>query len=183
MLAEKSRDNLLFVMGVNNGLRVIDLLNLKVKDVHSSKQGDVLNVKETKTGKNNILVINKAVFKSMKRYLEVLHPEDDAFLFQSRKGDSPLQSQAFCRNWFRASYSHNGNFEFSTSRAVNGHWHALDGIYKVVEFGVGGASANIAVSPSGETTTTGNIGMDNLGLTSGHAGIGYGGHKKMGILK
>jgi len=69
------------------------------------KIGDTLSIKESKTGKDNILVINKAVFKSLKKYLEELKPDDDTFLFPSRKGNSPLQSQAvgtLVQNWTKA---------------------------------------------------------------------------------
>ena len=53
------RDHLLFVMGVNNGIRVADLIKLKVKDVRDLKVGHTLTITESKTGKKNILVINK----------------------------------------------------------------------------------------------------------------------------
>ena len=105
MLVSKPRDHLLFVMGVNNGLRAIDLLNLKVKDVRHLKIGDTLSIKETKTGKDNILAINKSVYKSLKKYLEKLNPDDGTFLFPSRKGNNPLQSQAvgtLIQNWTKA---------------------------------------------------------------------------------
>lgn len=105
LLTDRPRDHLLFVLGVNNGLRVTDLIRLKVKDVRELRSGDTLTVRETKTGKNNMLVINKSVFKALNKYLTDLDPDDDAYLFPSRKGNGHLQSQAvgtLIQNWTRA---------------------------------------------------------------------------------
>jgi hypothetical protein len=81
-------------MGVNNGLRAGDLIRLKVKVVRGMKIGDTLTIKETKTGKENILVINKTVHKTLRNYLDAVQPDDEDFLFASRKGNSHIQSQA-----------------------------------------------------------------------------------------
>ena len=105
LLADRPRDHLLFVLGVNNGLRVIDLLRLKVKDVRDLTSGATLTIRESKTRKENILVINKSVFKALKRYFSDLDPDDDTYLFPSRKGDGHLQSQAvgtLIQNWTKA---------------------------------------------------------------------------------
>ena len=81
-----ARNHLLFTMGVNNGLRAGDLLKLKAKDVRNMKAGDILTIRESKTGKENVLVINKTVYKSLKFYLEMVSPRDNDYLFESRKG-------------------------------------------------------------------------------------------------
>jgi len=59
---DNPRDHLLFIMGINNGLRAGDLIKLKVKDVKDLKVGEILKIKESKTKKDNILVINKTVY-------------------------------------------------------------------------------------------------------------------------
>jgi len=94
MLASSPRDHLLFTMGINNGLRVADLLQLTVKDVKHLRPGDEITIKESKTGKPNTLKINKKTYKSLQNYLHQLKPDDSDFLFKSRKGNAPLQSQA-----------------------------------------------------------------------------------------
>ena len=86
LLSDNPRNNLLFVMGTNNGLRTGDLLKLKVSNVKGMRVGDTLIIKEGKTGKRNMLVMNKSIHKSLQTYLEALKPMDDAFLFTSRKG-------------------------------------------------------------------------------------------------
>jgi hypothetical protein len=65
MLSDNPRNHLLFVIGTNNGLRTGDLLKLKVRDARNMLIGDTLIIKEGKTGKRNILVMNKSIHKSM----------------------------------------------------------------------------------------------------------------------
>ena len=93
MLSDNPRNNLLLVMGTNNGLRTGDLLKLKVGHVKGMKVGDTLIIREGKTGKRNILVMNKSIHKSLQIYLEALKPSDDDFLFASRKGRRSITIQ------------------------------------------------------------------------------------------
>jgi len=93
LLSDNPRNHLLFVMGTNNGLRTGDLLKLKVGDVKGMKVGDTLVIKEGKTGKRNILVMNKSIHKSLQVYLEALKPMDDDALFASRKGKRSITVQ------------------------------------------------------------------------------------------
>ena len=46
LLSDSPRDKLLFVAGINSGLRVQDLLSLKVKDLMERKEGDRVVIKE-----------------------------------------------------------------------------------------------------------------------------------------
>ena len=46
LLSDRPRDLLLFTMGINNGLRIGDLLKLKVKDMQGVKAGDNVRVRE-----------------------------------------------------------------------------------------------------------------------------------------
>ena len=93
LLSDNPRNHLLFVMGTNNGLRTGDLLKLKVSDVKGMKIGDTLVIKEGKTGKRNILVMNKSIHKSMQIYLEALNPMADDALFASRKSRRSITIQ------------------------------------------------------------------------------------------
>lgn len=106
MLYSTPRNHLLFVMGVNNGLRAGDLLKLKVKQVRRLKAGDTLKIREGKTGKPNILAINKTVHRALNHYFGVLRPSDDDYLFKSKKGDNqPITIQAvnnYIKKWCRA---------------------------------------------------------------------------------
>ncbi len=102
ILSDNPRNNLLFVMGTNNGLRTGDLLKLKVSNVKGMKVGDTLIIKEGKTGKRNMLVMNKSIHKSLQIYLDALKPTDDDFLFASRKGRRSITIQCvnnMVKNW------------------------------------------------------------------------------------
>ena len=123
MLSDSPRDHLLFTMGINNGLRVIDLLRLTVKDVKDLKPGDTITIRESKTGKDNILMVNKTIYKSLQNYLRQLAPDDNDFLFKSRKGNGPLGSQAaskLVKKWTGA-INLRGNYGAHTLRKTFGY--------------------------------------------------------------
>ena len=44
VLQGNSRNRLLFAMGVNNGLRIIDLLKIRVKEVKTAKPGAIIRI-------------------------------------------------------------------------------------------------------------------------------------------
>jgi integrase len=105
LLEGSPRDRLLFIMGVNNGIRTGDLLKLKVKDVRHLKAGDYITIKEGKTKKDNILAVNKIVFRVFRNYLDKVRPNDEDYLFASRKRNKPLQTKSINRlikNWTKA---------------------------------------------------------------------------------
>lgn len=117
------RDHLLFVMGINNGLRACDLVKVKVGDVRYMKVGDALTIKESKTGKDNILVVNKTGYKALQAYLEAIRPDDTDYLFASRKGNGHVQSQAvskLVKKWTRA-INLKGNYGAHTLRKTWGY--------------------------------------------------------------
>ena len=80
------RNYLLFVLGINSGLRISDLLRLKVNDV---KDKDRIILREKKTGKLKDFPLAETCKKSIKEYLNTLDKEDD-WLFQSHKRKSPI---------------------------------------------------------------------------------------------
>jgi len=94
LLSDRPRDLLLWTLGINNGLRASDLLRIKVGDVRCMQPGDILQIIESKTGKKNILVVNKTAHKALVKYLGGVALDDDDFLFKSGKGGKALQSQA-----------------------------------------------------------------------------------------
>lgn len=77
------RDYLLFVAGVNTGLRISDLLTLKVSDVRDK---DHIVIKEKKTGKNKRFLINGCFKDNLDGYINSM--SDDDYLFQSRNGQN-----------------------------------------------------------------------------------------------
>ena len=132
ILADSPRDLLLFTMGINNGLRVGDLLRLRVGDVRYVKEGDYITVKEAKTGKENILMINKVVHGALKNFLEKMNPQDEDFLFASKKRDKGhitiQRANAMVKEWTRA-INLKGNYGAHTLRKTFGYVQRT--VYKV----------------------------------------------------
>ncbi len=123
LLAGESRNLLLFTMGVNNGLRVGDLLKLKVKDVRHLKPGEFVTVRENKTGKENILMVNRSVHRALIQYLKEAEPADEDWLFPSRKTGKPLTIQAvnaLVKKWTQT-INLKGNYGAHTLRKTFGY--------------------------------------------------------------
>ena len=123
MLSNKPRDFLLFTMGINNGLRAGDLLDLKVKQVRHLKEGDRILIKENKTKKNNVLRVNKPVYKALWNYLGKVNPDDEDSLFASRKTNEAIRIQAvnaLLKKWTKA-INLNGNYGAHTLRKTWGY--------------------------------------------------------------
>jgi integrase len=94
-LKDKPRDLLLFTLGINNGLRIGDLLKLKVKDVKSLQPGDTFTIIEEKTKKSNVVMVNKEVRRTLAVYLDEIKPNDDDFLFKSRIGKNQSLNKSY----------------------------------------------------------------------------------------
>ena len=124
------RDLLLFTLGINNGLRIGDLLNLKVEDVIDLEPGETLKIKEQKTGKINVLMINGEVHQALSKFIEVAKPKDDDPLFRSKKGGKaisvPYASQLI-KSWCKGL---KGNYGSHPLRKTFGY-------IQRTEFGVG----------------------------------------------
>ena len=75
-----TRDELLFSMGINTGLRISDLLPLKVMDVKGKRE---YILKEKKTKKTKRIMLH-AVFDDIEEYTKF--KSNDEYLFASRKG-------------------------------------------------------------------------------------------------
>lgn len=102
LLKSNPRNYLLWVMGINNGLRGNDLVRIKYSQVEGLKAGAAIKIIESKTGKSNVLVINKSVHKALQIYVNEINPSPDAYLFYSRKGSGHISSQSvgrMIRSW------------------------------------------------------------------------------------
>lgn len=119
LLVDSPRDRLLFVAGINSGLRVQDLLSLKVKDLVERKVGDRIFIREKKTGKENVFLMNKEIVSAFQEYLHVVNPEPEHFVFKSRKGfNYPLTTHRvtkMVKHWC-SEINLNGNYGAHTLR-------------------------------------------------------------------
>ncbi len=87
------RDYCLFTIGINSGLRISDLLELKIRDVTDGKKlKDRISIRERKTGKIKDFPLGSNSRKALKEYLDSRDYTDDEWLFSSQKG-GPISRQ------------------------------------------------------------------------------------------
>lgn len=89
------RDYLLFIFGINTNLRIGDLLNLKLKDVHNGKKiKEYIELREQKTNKLRKIPINENMNKAIKEYIKEENLKLEDYLFKSKKGQNkPISRQ------------------------------------------------------------------------------------------
>ena len=90
--ASTLRNELLFVLGINTGLRISDLLALKIADVSTV---DRLELREKKTNKKRTIALSKKTCRLIERYLHTERPGAKAHepLFHSQKGGKAISRQ------------------------------------------------------------------------------------------
>ena len=95
----KPRNYALIVFGLNSALRISDILKLKWKDVcNSTGYLEHIIVTEKKTGKKNVLALNRATKEALDYYRKTIETIDsEHYIFSSQKAkDEPItRSQAF----------------------------------------------------------------------------------------
>ena len=74
------RNYIMFLIGVNRGLSISDILSVMVRDV---KGKDYISLREKKTKKQRIFPITPMLKKELKKYYEEKH--EDEFLIKSQK--------------------------------------------------------------------------------------------------
>jgi len=90
------RDYAWFVVGINTGLRISDLLRLKVGDVRETRTRwkERLIVQEQKTGKRKEFPLSPTMKKALAEYLATRPTAQPAeALFPSQKGGRPISRQ------------------------------------------------------------------------------------------
>ena len=83
--ARGPRDNLMFLVGINAGLRISDILQLRVRDI----DGQHLVLREQKTGKRRFIPISQDLAHCFRQYCKGRRGSD--YMFPSREGtNKPL---------------------------------------------------------------------------------------------
>ena len=92
--SQSTRNELLFILGINVGLRISDILKLKVKDLtklNTKAPKDYVIITEIKTRKTKKFYIGDIVKKVIENYMkENDNPGFDTYIFLSRKGINML---------------------------------------------------------------------------------------------
>lgn len=119
------RNYLLFVLGVNSGLRISDLLSLTVNDV---KEKDRVILREKKTGKPKDFPLSNTCKSAIQEYFGNAKVES-RWLFKSRKGNYPISRIQAYRiiNKAARAIGLNDPIGTHTMRKTFGYWAHKDG--------------------------------------------------------
>jgi integrase len=80
------RDYLMFLIGINTGLRVSDILKLRYKDLNK----DIIYITEKKTNKLKEIPVNSVLRDEIRK----MNPEyKEQYIFKSRQGNEPITIQ------------------------------------------------------------------------------------------
>ena len=90
------RNYTLFIVGINVGLRMSDLLKLRWKDIFTTDMKTFVEskgTKEKKTGKIKMIIPNKAIKQAISFYFKEtgIKPEPDNYVFIASKGNESKQ--------------------------------------------------------------------------------------------
>jgi len=104
LLRNRSRDALLFELAIATGIQAKQLAQLKTGDIKAWAQGLVSGIlgdnRESNTSRNLPAEARTAI----EQYLDEFSPNDDEFVFKSRKGQGPLTVASVSRlvsGWFK----------------------------------------------------------------------------------
>lgn len=131
---DKIRDYTLFVVGINTGLRVSDLLSLKWSDVLTEKKKfkNHIYIREEKTGKEKRFPINISALNALKMLFNSLdNLSIDEYIFLSRQGDKKAISRFAAWRSIKAACAAVGvvgNIGTHTLRKTWGYWAWKKGI-------------------------------------------------------
>lgn len=120
LLKRGYRDYLLFVVGINTGLRISDILNLRVKDVRGKSH---ISLMEQKTGKAKRFMVNEQLRAELDRFIAGMGEEE--YLFQSRKGNNRPLTRVQAYRILNDAAAKIGLEEIGTHtlRKTFGYWH------------------------------------------------------------
>lgn len=83
---KNARNYIMWMMGIYSGLRISDILQLRVRDVYNKQY---INIREKKTGKQRYFEINPVLKKALNKYCQDKSPEE--YLIKSReKTNQPI---------------------------------------------------------------------------------------------
>lgn len=92
--SQNMRDYCLFVFGINSGLRISDLLKLRISDIaENGKIKDRIRLREKKTNKFKDFPLSTSTKSALKDYLKIRNYTEDEPLFISRKNKGFLLRQ------------------------------------------------------------------------------------------
>lgn len=113
------RNYMLFLTGIHTGLRISDILKLRVRDV----TGTHISIREKKTRKQKLILITPDLKRELRSYIEGMQPHE--YLFKSRQGSNRPIGRSMA---YKILQSVSDEFDLSeigchTLRKTFGYWH------------------------------------------------------------
>lgn len=91
---QSQRDLLLFVFGINTGIKVNELLSLKVSDVKNGESiKEFIYLYDANTEEEKAYYINHRIQLELKNYFKLHDLREEEFLFKSKKNNQPITRQ------------------------------------------------------------------------------------------
>lgn len=120
LLKKSYRNYMLFLISINTGLKINDILDLKVKHV---KNDSYIIIEKSQSGKANKFPINRELNQEISRYIKNM--ESDAYIFQSQKGNNQPISRVQAYRVLKEAGKKVGinNLGSHTLRKTFGYWH------------------------------------------------------------
>jgi integrase len=97
LISKDPKYGLMFKFGLNTGLRISDILPVKLRDVQTEegKFRDYFTLYEKKTGKEKKIKINTSLCNEIRNYVNSMQLTPESYLFQSSKGQYIGRVQAY----------------------------------------------------------------------------------------
>jgi integrase len=133
LAGKEPKYGVLFKFGLNTGLRISDILPIKLKDI-CNKNGefhDYLLLKEKKTGKEKKIKLNNAIRKTIHDYVKDEDLLPDSYLFSSKKGNYLGRVQAYRVLKEAAEIMGIENFGTHSLRKTWGYWTYIVSRYNI----------------------------------------------------
>lgn len=107
------RDTLIFDFGIHSGLRISDILKIRVFEIKNKKE---FTLKEKKTNKNKTFPIKEEIKKEIIDFIAKENLNDNDFLFSSQKtkGNAPLTREQFYRKLNKVANKLGINYKIGT---------------------------------------------------------------------
>lgn len=102
-LKDKTRDLLLFDLATLTGLKMKEILKLRVRDLRALKTGGKLIIADNQGKSSHGAKMRETIRNTLELYLNERNQSDDDYLFKSRKGSKPLNIATVSRltkAWF-----------------------------------------------------------------------------------
>jgi len=134
LAGKEPKYGLLFKFGLNTGLRISDILPVKLKDIHNENGEfrDYFILKENKTGKWREIKINNSLREDIEAYVKDKKLIPDSYLFSSKKGNYLGRIQAYRVLKEAAEIMGIENFGTHSMRKTWGYW-----TYKISKYNIG----------------------------------------------